>query len=128
MMSVTKTLLILTALLGFSGVLFGALGAHALEETLQARGTAEAWDTAVLYHLFHTAALLALSVWLRSEPARRLPAAAAFCWVGGTAAFSGSLYWLALGGPGFLGPVTPVGGLILMAGWLLLGLAACRGR
>ena len=50
------------------------------------------------------------------------------CWTAGTVLFSGSLYLLALGGPRWLGPVTPLGGLALLAGWLLLALAALRGR
>jgi uncharacterized membrane protein YgdD (TMEM256/DUF423 family) len=50
---------------------------------------------------------------------------AARAWVVGVLLFSGSLYWLALGGPRWLGPVTPVGGIALMAGWALCGLAAC---
>jgi uncharacterized membrane protein YgdD (TMEM256/DUF423 family) len=125
MMPAAKIILILASFLGFLGILLGALGAHALEETLLERGTESAWNTAVLYHLFHAVALLAAGVWLRTEP-RRLLTAAAICWLAGTLAFSGSLYWLSLGGPGFLGPITPLGGLILMAGWLLLALAAWR--
>ena len=46
-------------------------------------------------------------------------------WVGGVVLFSGSLYWLALGGPRWLGPVTPLGGIALMLGWGLLVIAAC---
>ncbi len=125
MMPAAKIILILAAILGFFAILLGALGAHYLEEALLERGTESAWNTAVLYHLFHAVALLAAGVWLRTEP-RRLLAAAATCWLAGTLAFSGSLYWLSLGGPGFLGPITPLGGLILMAGWLLLALAAWR--
>lgn len=120
-----KIILILAAFLGFFGILLGALGAHALEETLLERGTESAWNTAVLYHLFHTVALLAAGVWLRSASGHLL-AAAATCWLAGTLAFSGSLYWLSLGGPGFLGPITPLGGLVLMAGWLLSAIAAWR--
>ncbi|MCY3746980.1 MAG: DUF423 domain-containing protein, partial [Acidobacteria bacterium] len=40
--------------------------------------------------------------------------------------FSGSLYWLALGGPSWLGPVTPLGGLCLIAAWACLVIAVVR--
>lgn len=103
-------------LLGFSGVALGAFGAHALKETLTARGTLGSWQTAVLYQLVHAAALLALS---GRAPGGKITGIA-WCWVIGTVLFSGSLYWLALGGPKFLGPLTPLGGLGLLAGWLLI--------
>ena len=77
----------------------------------------------------HALALAALAAWLRADVA---PAAGlrwvTRCWTAGTVLFSGSLYLLALGGPRWLGPVTPLGGLALLAGWLLLALAALRGR
>jgi uncharacterized membrane protein YgdD (TMEM256/DUF423 family) len=115
--------------LGLTGVTLGALGAHALKLTLMERGTMAAWETGARYHLFHAVATLAVAVWLRLEPAG--PAAsmmrrAARIWCLGTILFSGSLYWLALGGPRWLGPVTPVGGLALMIGWLLVAIAAFR--
>ncbi len=46
----------------------------------------------------------------------------------GAALFAGSLYLLAAGGPRLLGPVTPVGGLVMIAGWLLLAYRSFRGR
>jgi uncharacterized membrane protein YgdD (TMEM256/DUF423 family) len=51
-----------------------------------------------------------------------------WCWLTGTVVFSGSLYWIALAGPRWLGPVTPLGGIILMVGWLLLLVAGFRRR
>ena len=125
-MRLSKTFLILAGFSGLAGIVLGALGAHALAETLRERETVEAWDTAVRYHFFHTAALLGLGVWLRLEPAGALAAAAGACWTAGLLIFCGTLYILALGGPGFLGPVTPIGGILFMAGWVLLGLAAWR--
>lgn len=116
-----RTTLIVAGLLGALGVGLGAFGAHGLREDLLARGTANAWETAVRYHQLHAAALLALAVWLR-RPGDRRPSTrwAALSWLVGVIVFSGSLYWLALGGPRWLGPITPFGGLALMAGWLLL--------
>ena len=109
---------------GFSAVAVGALGAHALHPLLEAHGRLPAWETAVHYHLLHSVVLLALALYLhRATPpvtARRLGRAAAL-FAAGIALFSGSLYLLALGGPAWLGPVTPMGGLCLLAGWLAVG-------
>jgi uncharacterized membrane protein YgdD (TMEM256/DUF423 family) len=116
-------------LLGLSGVALGALGAHALKGTLAARGMETVWSTAAPYHLGHALALAALAAWLRGDPTPTPSLAwVTRCWTAGTVLFSGSLYVLALGGPRWLGPVTPIGGVALLAGWLLLSLAALRGR
>jgi uncharacterized membrane protein YgdD (TMEM256/DUF423 family) len=119
----------IAGLLGVTGVILGALGAHTFNSWLQQRQTVDLWQTAVLYQLIHTVALLALAGW-RSGGAGRMPplvAAAAFCWIGGVILFSGSLYGLALGAPRALGPITPVGGLALLAGWVLVMMVGgCR--
>lgn len=96
----------------------GALGAHALHATLAANDMLEAWRTAVLYHLVHTLALLGVSLWActRSTVSSRMQLAV-WAWAVGIVFFSGSLYGLALGGPGLLGPITPLGGLAFMIGW-----------
>jgi uncharacterized membrane protein YgdD (TMEM256/DUF423 family) len=108
--------LIAAGLLGFTGVALGAFGAHALKETLAANGTTSAWQTAVLYHLIHATALLALPRWPWASR----------CWIAGVVLFSGSLYWLSLGGPKFLGPITPLGGVALLLGWTLVAWNALR--
>lgn len=108
-------------LLGFTGVTLGALGAHFLKERLTTGGTLAIWQTAVLYHLVHSVALLALPGWSGIGAQVRWIARS---WVAGIILFSGSLYWLALDGPKFLGPVTPIGGLALLAGWLLVAFSA----
>ena len=121
-----RTTLFAAGLLGATGVAFGALGAHALRDFLLERGMTVAWETGARYHLFHAVALLGAGAWLRSAEGavqRRL-SWAAICWCVGTVLFSGSLYGLAAGGPPWLGPVTPLGGLILIAGWLWVVAAA----
>lgn len=119
--------LLAAGLLGLTGVAFGAIGAHALKATLAERGMVQAWETAARYHLFHAVALLGIAAWVRVAPVaagvRPMFWAARF-WCLGVVLFSGSLYWLALGGPRWLGPVTPFGGVALMAGWLLVTIAA----
>ena len=92
----------------------------------------QVWDTAVKYHLIHAVALLALAAWMEARTAAGNNAGrnalnwAAGCWVAGVMLFSGSLYALALGGPAGLGPVTPLGGLALITGWILLLVAVVR--
>jgi uncharacterized membrane protein YgdD (TMEM256/DUF423 family) len=105
------------ALLGFSGVGMGAFGAHALKATLAARGTTASWTTAVSYQMIHALALLAVSTREVDHDSTVPWAVVGNCWIAGSVLFSGSIYGLALGGPRVLGPITPVGGLLLMAGW-----------
>ncbi|MDQ5978907.1 MAG: hypothetical protein QG602_1881 [Verrucomicrobiota bacterium] len=117
-----QRLLLAAGILGFTGVALGAFGAHGLKETLEAGNQTENWKTAVFYQLVHTVALIALT-------GRPLPhaAKAGWCWLVGVLGFSGSLYWIALGGPvKMLWPVTPLGGLLLLAGWALVIASAFR--
>jgi len=113
----TRLIVLAAGLLGFTGVALGAFGAHALKETLTARGRVSTWQTAVLYHLIHAVALLALAGWAGNWTNARW---IGVCWMLGVVFFSGSLYWLSLGGPKFLGPITPLGGLAFLTGWLLV--------
>ena|SRR5690606_11188349 len=119
--------LVAAGVLGLVGIAIGAFGAHALKATLIGQGMTQAWETASRYHLFHAVALVGLAAWIRGDPTdagARLMVWAARLWCVGLVLFSGSLYWLALGGPRWLGPVTPFGGVALMAGWLFVTLAA----
>jgi uncharacterized membrane protein YgdD (TMEM256/DUF423 family) len=123
--------LLAAGLLGLIGIALGAFGAHALKVTLIERGMMQAWETGSRYHLFHAVALLGVAAWVRigaASPGARLMFWAACFWCLGVVLFSGSLYWLALGGPRWLGPVTPFGGVALMAGWLLVAIAAFSRR
>jgi len=111
------------ALSGAAAVMLGAYAAHGLS-AWASEATIATVDTAVRYQMWHTLALVAVLIWQRLEPQARLWPVMAL-WALGIAAFSGSLYALALGGLG-VGLLTPLGGLLLMAGWLALGIAACR--
>jgi len=103
-----------TALTGLLAVALGAFGAHALEAFLEETGRRETWETAVLYHLVHSGILLLLCLIQPWRPRTWL------LFFLGIMVFSGSLYLLCLTGIGWLGAVTPVGGLLLIAGWLSL--------
>lgn len=109
--------LLASGIFGLTGVVLGAFGAHALRATLAAQGSAGTWETAVHYHLFHALALLAVGLHRPTGPAPWLRRAG-IAWGAGIVLFSGSLYLLALGGPRWLGPVTPLGGLGFIVGWV----------
>ena len=105
------------AVLGAIAVAAAAFGAHGLRDRLQPEQVA-AWTTAAHYQLLHSAVILALGLFeMTSERSARVPAS---LFTGGVILFSGSIYLLTLTGLRFLGPVTPVGGLCLIAGWLSL--------
>ncbi len=119
-----RPILIAAGVLGFTGVALGAFGAHGLRDRLAEHGTTASWQTAVLYHLLHGVALLALAG--VKDFAGPAASRAAACWTGGVVLFSGSLYGLSLGGPKFLGPVTPLGGVLLLAGWAIVAWTAWK--
>jgi uncharacterized membrane protein YgdD (TMEM256/DUF423 family) len=109
------------------GVGLGAFGAHALKPVL----TAEAlgwWQTAVQYQMWHAIALVALGTGTLARP--KVPA---LLLGGGALIFATTLYAMALGAPRWLGAITPVGGALMIAGWIclafrLIGPAGSDGR
>jgi uncharacterized membrane protein YgdD (TMEM256/DUF423 family) len=112
------------ALFGTSAVLAGAFGAHGLQSRLSPEQL-HSWNTAAHYQLVHSVALLGLGLFQAASGRSVLLPALLFSL--GMLLFSGSIYALLLGGPRWLGPVTPLGGLLMIAGWLsLLALAARR--
>lgn len=122
-----RKLTYLTAMLGFTGVAFGAFGAHGLKKFVAAMPDAADrlawWETGARYHLMHSLAVGLVAV-LAAHVAGRFPHWAAWSFLAGIVLFSGSLYTMALTGTRALGMVTPLGGLALLAGWLAVGLAA----
>ena len=121
-----RSALVWAAVLGGTGVVLGAFGAHALKGTLELGGHRDTWETASRYQILHAATLLGFAGWLRASttPPGRAAMWAPRLWILGTLLFSGSLYALCLGGPRWLGPVTPLGGVSLIAGWTAAALAA----
>jgi len=96
----------------FLAVGLGAFGAHALKSRLSP-DMLEVFETGVKYQVYHALALLLLA-------SLRGPSKAAWCFSAGIVIFSGSLYILALTGVRKWGAVTPIGGLLFLAGWLFL--------
>jgi uncharacterized membrane protein YgdD (TMEM256/DUF423 family) len=111
--------LVVGALLMGLAVALGAFGAHALKDTLVRLGTLDNWHTAVRYQAWHALALILLGV-LTLDPARHdLGRRVGWMLPAGTLLFSGSLYGLALEPSAtWMGPITPLGGALLIAAWL----------
>lgn len=112
------------AALMFLAVALGAFGAHGLRSVLDADRLA-VFETGVRYQAYHALALLACA-WVLDRHPGRLAAAAAACFLGGVLIFSGSLYALALSGVRRWGAVTPLGGLLFLAGWALLAATSIK--
>lgn len=117
----------LGALSGAIAVAAGAFGAHALRARLEPR-MLEVFETAARYQMYHALALFAVA-WMitrvgASPSALRLATISGWCFVAGTALFSGSLYAMALSGVRALGAITPLGGVAFIAGWITLALAS----
>lgn len=124
-----KTTLIWASIFGITGIALGALGAHALKAYLTANQLAS-FETGVRYQIYHALFLMALAaldytgVLSNTRIIRNLV-------IGGVILFSFSIYGLALqivlgANLRFLGPITPIGGIILIAAWLLLLIKATR--
>lgn len=111
------------AILGALAVGIGAFGAHGLKPLLDAK-TIHAFETGVSYHFFHLAALLFCVIKLEQGFNKNTNRAYQF-FIAGILCFSGSLYGIAMGRAfginfDFLGPITPIGGVLLMIGWIML--------
>lgn len=126
-----KNIIITAAILGMLAVITGAFGAHALKARLEV-SQIQVWNTAVQYQFYHVLALLFLSTLARNDSGQVY--AAYWLFVLGIVFFSGSLYllscssimqwsWLRI-----LGPITPIGGLLFIAGWFMVALAAIKNK
>src|SRR4051812_41641386 len=116
--------LFLAGVNGALAVLFGAFAAHGLKARL-APDMLAVFDTAARYHLIHALAL-GLAALVLDRTGARPAKIAAMLFLAGIVLFCGSLYLLALSGIAALGVVTPIGGIVFVAGWAALALAALR--
>ena len=117
--------LVLGALFALLAVMAGAFGAHGLRGVIDERGL-EVFQTAVTYQIYHSLALILVAILPVAGLSRRLLGIAAGFFVAGILLFSGSLYLLVLTGLRWMGPVTPVGGIGFMVGWILVLMAGFR--
>lgn len=116
-----------SAILGATGVAIGAFGAHLLPDWLAASGLddmvvtrrLEAFETGVRYQLYHALALLSVGVLSLSHAHPRLRLSG-WCFILGVLIFSGCLYLLTLTGISWLGAIVPVGGVLMIGGWICL--------
>lgn len=120
-----RTFILIAAVSGFLSVVVGAFAAHGLKKVL-APEMIEVVKTGVQYQMYHALALLMVALLLIHKPSTSGLKAGGWAFILGSLMFSGSLYALALGAPHWLGPITPLGGLCFLMGWVLLAVAAWR--
>ncbi len=114
-----RTTLMLGSVFGLLGVAIGAFGAHALKPILIESGRLDTFELAVRYQFYHAFALIATGIVMNQLPIKFLNYASLF-FTGGIIFFSGSLYLLCFTGLGVLGAITPIGGILLIFGWICL--------
>jgi uncharacterized membrane protein YgdD (TMEM256/DUF423 family) len=121
----TQFTLIFASILGGLAVIFGAFGAHALKKILSEEQL-KSFETGVKYQMYHAIALLIIGFNFNLETASEKYMVYSF--MVGILLFSFSIYGLVISSAKnrkltFLGPITPLGGLLLIVGWSLLGYA-----
>ena len=130
-----KRFLIFSGAAGALAVALGAMAAHALEKKVDGvmftLRNLEVFETAARYQMYHALALLALA-FLSEKLDPKMINKAGYCFMAGIVLFSGSLYLISTAGLiglssiKWLGPITPIGGLFFMAGWVLIIVSALK--
>ena len=121
----SRVFMFIAALSGGLSVGIGAFAAHGLKNRLSTE-MIETVKIGAQYQMYHAIALMFIALLLINKPAAPGLKAAGWAFILGTLLFSGSLYALALGGPRWLGPITPLGGLCFLIGWGVLAIAGWR--
>jgi uncharacterized membrane protein YgdD (TMEM256/DUF423 family) len=122
-MSNPKIIIGIAAILMAIAVAAGAFGAHALKNLLSPERL-ETWQTAVQYHAWHALGLFLIAlVGMQFDVTITWPASLILA---GILIFSGSLYTLCLSGIGWMGAITPIGGVAFIAGWIWFGIKMLR--
>jgi uncharacterized membrane protein YgdD (TMEM256/DUF423 family) len=120
-----KSLLIVGSLVGFATVAIGAFGAHALKERLSLEMMA-IFEVGVRYQMYHAFAIF-IAVWISTlSGGATLAIISGWLFFSGILVFSGSLYTLALSNIRAFGAITPIGGLLMLAGWITLLIGIIR--
>ena len=126
-MSPSQARLRLTALIGFTSIVLGALGAHGhVHNVISTNGYLAQWQTAAHYHQIHSVALLLISLLAVDAQQSTRFRTTFIAFITGILLFSGSLYLLAYTSTKWLGAVTPFGGIALMIGWAALAFSLPR--
>jgi uncharacterized membrane protein YgdD (TMEM256/DUF423 family) len=126
-----KNYVIIAAVFGGLAVVLGAFGAHGLERVSSDEKILHGFHTGVQYQMYHALALLAIGIMVEKFHHKWIKWAGN-CFIAGIILFSGSLYLLTFlkiqesSAVKFVGPVTPLGGVFLIAGWLFLLVAAMK--
>ncbi len=126
-----KRIIVIASVFGTLAVILGAFGAHGLKKLVSA-DELDTWNTAVQYQFYHTLAMLFLATFSRFK--NRAINAASWFFTSGILLFSGSLYLISakeilnITNLSFLGPLTPVGGLCFILGWISLLIATIKNK
>jgi uncharacterized membrane protein YgdD (TMEM256/DUF423 family) len=130
-----KRYILFAGISGALAVALGAMAAHMLKSKAEAglitMNDLQAFETAAKYQMYHSVVLLLLALFSERLNAKLIKKSA-FCFMSGIVLFSGSLYLLStssllgITNLKWLGPVTPIGGLFLISGWLLLAFSAAE--
>lgn len=130
-----KKVIVFAGFSGAMGVALGAMAAHFLKSKLSEGSITindlQAFETASRYQIYHSIALMVVAI-LYDKLHEKFITKAAYCFMTGIVLFSGSIYLLStstllgMNNTHWLGPVTPIGGLFLIAGWILIALSAMR--
>lgn len=118
-------LVLIAAISGFLAVALGAFGAHALRRRISAENIA-IFQTGVQYQMYHSLAILAVALIRYWSTPSSWMTYAAWCFIIGIILFSGSLYLLSTTGKKVFGPITPLGGLAFLAGWVFLAIGSAN--
>jgi uncharacterized membrane protein YgdD (TMEM256/DUF423 family) len=124
---VDRAFITLGAVSGFLAVALGAFGAHSLRDRLSA-DMLQVFQTGVTYQMYHALALIVVGILLArfSVDGSAWLTGSGWLFVAGSVLFSGSLYALALSNVGWLGAITPLGGVAFLLGWLALAISVWR--
>jgi uncharacterized membrane protein YgdD (TMEM256/DUF423 family) len=112
-----KNILLINCILAALTVVIGAFGAHALKPILEANGKITSFETAVKYQFYHILAVFIVCIIGIINPKISVLNIVILFWIG-ILLFSGSIYVLSLTNGKWAGPITPVGGLFFIAGWI----------
>ncbi len=123
--TVSRTFLLAGAVFGFLAVMLGAFGAHALRDRLT-ESLLAAFQTGVQYQFYHALGLMLVGMLVHLYPDNTVLKWGGYLFIAGVLLFSGSLYLLAITELRFFGPITPLGGIAFIGGWLALIVAFAR--